>query len=61
MTPNKLRQNSETELTNLLSENRKKVFEIVYHDQFKKTKNVKEVKNLKKDIARILTILGESK
>ena len=59
MKASKLRQNSESELTNLLSENRKKVFEIVYHDQFKKPKNVKETKNLKKDIARILTILKE--
>ena len=59
MKPNKLRENSNEELNNLLTENRKKIFEITYHGQLKKSKNVKETKNLKKDIARILTILKE--
>jgi ribosomal protein L29 len=53
-----LRQKQKGELEKLLEENKKRVGELVFlMRQGKKVKNTKEVRELKKDIARILTLI----
>ncbi len=59
MQPEKLREKKEEELKNLLSEKRDKLQEVKFNLSSGRVKNVKEARNLKKDIARILTILNE--
>jgi len=59
MKPEKLREKKEEELKNLLSEKRDKLQEVKFNLSSGRVKNVKEARNLKKDIARILTILNE--
>lgn len=52
-----LRQKSKTELEELLEEKRARLAELSFLLQQKKVKNVKESAAVKKDIARILTLL----
>ncbi len=53
-----LRQKTKIELQELLEEKRTKLAELRFLLHQKKVKNVKESAAVKKDIARILTILG---
>ncbi len=61
MKPKELRQKSISELNEIIKDKRRKLLEIKYHNELIKIKNVKEVKNLKRDIARILTIINSHK
>jgi len=54
-----LRQKSKQELKDLLREKRARVDELRWQLAQKKMKNVKELSVVKKDIARILTLLRE--
>ena len=54
-----LRKISDQELVNLLKEKRKKVQELKLALASQKVKNVKELAVIKKDIAKILTILNK--
>ena len=59
MKVSELRQKSKEELKNMLEDTRKRASELRFiMRQGKKVKNVKEVRGLKKDIARILTLLN---
>ena len=53
---NELKQKSKEELTTLFMEKKRRIDELHFLLDQKKVKNVKELANLKKDIARILTI-----
>ncbi len=53
-----LRQKSKKELSNLLKENRRKVGQLQFDLASKKLKNVRQVRELRRDIARILTLLN---
>ena len=52
-----LRQKSESELKNLLAEKRERLRVLRFDLASGKVKNVREIRQIKKDIARILTIL----
>lgn len=52
-----LRQKSKEELKKLLHEKRQRMDELHFLLRQKKVKNVKETVNIKKDVARILTLL----
>ena len=54
-----LAQKNKKELSNLLIENRKKVSRLRFDLASKKIKNVRQVRELKRDIVRILTILNK--
>ena len=54
-----LRLRPEEELNQLLSESQKKLRELRFNLVSGKVKNVRTIRVLKKDIARILTILNE--
>lgn len=54
-----LRLKIEEELNQLLSESQKKLRELRFNLASGKVKNVRTIRVLKKDIARILTILNE--
>lgn len=56
-----LRLKNEEELKILLGESQKKLRDLRFTLKAGKIKNTKEIKLLKKDIARILTILNELK
>lgn len=60
MKTKELRQKNKNELSDTLKEKNKRIFELRYQGIFKSVKNVKEARNLKKDVARILTILKEN-
>ncbi|MBU1136882.1 50S ribosomal protein L29 [Patescibacteria group bacterium] len=57
MKTKELKQKSKSELNNLLKENRGKIGQFKFDLHSKKIKNIKEAKELRKDVARILTIL----
>ncbi|OGZ18776.1 MAG: 50S ribosomal protein L29 [Candidatus Nealsonbacteria bacterium RBG_13_42_11] len=57
MKTNELRQKSKEELQSILEKEREKLRQLRFDLAAGKVKNVKEVHNLKKDIARILTLL----
>ncbi len=59
MKTQELRLKSKEELAELLRENRKKFDEERFLAREGKAKNVKSLKLIRKDIARILTLLGE--
>jgi len=61
MKAKELRKFSKKELENLLIEKRKKLQDLNFQLVSGKVKNVKEAKELKKDIARILTIIKDIK
>ena len=52
-----LRQKTEKELKELLDENRRKLGQLRFELASKKIKNSGQIKELRKDIARVLTIL----
>ncbi|MDP2910321.1 MAG: 50S ribosomal protein L29 [bacterium] len=52
-----LRQKSKSELQRLLQEDREKLRQLRFDLSAGKVKNVREIRKIKKDIARILTIL----
>ena len=54
-----LRLKPDEELNQLLSESQKKLRELRFNLASGKVKNVRTIRALKKDIARILTILNE--
>jgi len=55
-----LSQKSKKELNSLLVENRKKVSRLRFDLASKKIKNVRQVRELRRDIARIITLLKQS-
>ena len=52
---------SEEELKKLLEDSQEKERELRFKDSNKQLKNVREIRSLKKNIARILTILTKNK
>lgn len=52
---------SEDELKKLLEDSRDKERELRFKDSNHQLKNVREIRNLKKSIARILTLLNKKK
>jgi len=52
-----LRQKSKSELQKLLQDSREKLRQLRFDLASGKVKNVREIRGLKKDIARILTLL----
>jgi len=54
-------QKPKRELNTLLSEKREKLRQLRFNIPSGKVKNVREIREVKKDIARILTILQEIK
>lgn len=54
-----LREKNENELQNLLKESRDKLRQLRFDLVSKQQKNVKEISQLKKDIARILTLFRQ--
>ena len=59
MKPRELRQKTDKELNQTLFDLREKLHELRFNLVQGKVKNIKEVHQTKKDIARILTILRE--
>lgn len=59
MKTRELREKSKMELQKLLSENREKLRQLKFDLASGKVKNVRVIRGLKKDIARILTCLEE--
>ncbi len=57
MKTTELQQKSKSELQKILSDNRGKLRQLRFDLAAGKVKNVREVRKIKKDIARILTIL----
>lgn len=57
MKAKELRQKTKKELENLLAENRAKLQRLKFDLAAKKLKNSSQIKLLKKDIARILTVI----
>lgn len=56
-----LRQKTNEELKKILGESRKRFLELKFNLAGGKVKNVKEIQGLKRDIARILTLLSEKR
>jgi len=54
-----LRQKSKDDLNKILQDNKEKMRQIRFDLSSGKVKNVREINKIKKDIARILTILNE--
>ena len=59
MKSSELRQKSKSELQKLLQDNREKLRQLRFDLSSGKVKNVREIRMIKKDIARILTMLNE--
>lgn len=57
MKTQELRQKSKSELEKLLAENRERLRQLRFDLVSGKVKNVREIRKIKKDIARILTLL----
>ncbi len=58
---NQLRQKSKSELQKMLAELREKLREMKFNLASGKVKKISEIRELRKDIARILTILNEKR
>ncbi len=56
-----LKNKKESELHNLLSEKRNELRDLRFKDANKQLKTVNKISEIKKDIARILTLLNEKK
>jgi large subunit ribosomal protein L29 len=56
-----LRKKDKKELEKMVQDSRKKLSELRFKFSSNKLKNVKEISNLRKEVARILTILKEAK
>jgi len=61
MQAKELRQKSKNELNSLLKEKREKLRGLRFDVSLKQSKNVRQIRNLRKDIARILTVLNQNK
>jgi len=61
MTIKELRLKTDAELNNLLTASREKLRELRFKDANKQIKNVREIRERRKTIARILTVLREKK
>lgn len=59
MKPQELREKPKSELEKLLQEKRERLRSLRFDLAAGKVKNVREIREIKKDIARILTILNE--
>ena len=59
MKTTELRQKSKPELQKILSDDQEKLRQLRFDLAAGKVKNVREVRKIKKDIARILTLLTE--
>ena len=59
MKPKDLREKNKTELEDLLKDKRDDLREVKQNINAGRVNNVKKARNIKKDIARILTILNE--
>ncbi len=59
MKANEIRQKSKTELSNFLQDSREKLRQLRFDLSSGKVKNVREIRKIKKDIARTLTLLNE--
>lgn len=57
MKASELRQKSQSELQKLLADNRERLRQLRFDLAAGKVKNVREIRMIKKDIARILTLL----
>lgn len=56
-----LQTKSETELQKMLGQDREKLRELRFKDSNKQLKNVREIRTVKEQIARVLTILNKKK
>lgn len=56
-----LQNKSKDELDKMLKESREKLCRLRFEIQLKQSKNVREIRKVKKDIARILTLLNKYK
>ncbi len=61
MKAKELREKDIEELKNLLGKQREKLLKVRFHLAMGRLKNVREIRKIKKDIARILTILSEKR
>jgi len=61
MKPSAIRKKTEKDCLKLLKEKQEKLAEIKFSGPNTKSKNTKEASNLRRDIARIKTILNENK
>ncbi|MCD6178222.1 50S ribosomal protein L29 [bacterium] len=61
MKASQLRRKSKSELQKMLREWREKLRELRFNLASGKVKNIREIREVKKDIARILTILNEKR
>jgi len=61
MKPLEIRKKSKEDIEKNLNELRKNLSELLFKLAANKLKNVREIRNVKKDIARLLTILKETK
>ena len=61
MKVNELKQKSKEELQKTLEDDREKLRQLRFDLSAGKVKNVREIRNVKKEIARILTLLKISK
>ena len=59
MKPTEIKQKSQSELQKILAEKREKLRQLRFGLASGKVKNVREIRQIKKDIARILTQLKE--
>lgn len=59
MKANQIRTKSDKELTKMVADLREKLVDVHIDLRTKEVKNVKQIKTIKKDIARILTIQSE--
>jgi ribosomal protein L29 len=56
-----LKKKTKSELQKFLAESREKLRELRFKDANKQLKNVREIRQIKKDNARILTLLNKDK
>jgi large subunit ribosomal protein L29 len=61
MKASELRKKDKKELEKIVQESRKKLSDLRFKFSSNKLKNTKEIDNIKKDVARILTILKETR
>lgn len=61
MKMSKIKNLSKKELEKLLEEKRNKLYQFRFDISQKKIKNVREIREIKKDIARINTLISEEK
>ncbi len=59
MKTKELKSKSEGELKRMLAEAREKLRQLRFDIQLKQSKNVRELRNVKKDIARLMTLLKQ--